>query len=163
MIYIYRFVFEKLKMGDWQVSVPCGSMLTIVTVRCGHCANLLSVNMAAASLQAFPPQLPQVFQFVSSDFWTIFNFQHSFNIFFYFYLSLLIASLIYDIYHTSLFYSYFWRVLIGFGVCENHFSWISHRLGVVDSLFLTLWTQLDDFSFSSVFFYCKLYFFLNRN
>ncbi|KAK4255311.1 hypothetical protein QN277_008325 [Acacia crassicarpa] len=36
------------------VSVPCGSLLTIVTVRCGHCANLLSVNMGA-SLQAFPP------------------------------------------------------------------------------------------------------------
>ncbi|KAL3616041.1 hypothetical protein CASFOL_040335 [Castilleja foliolosa] len=28
-----------------QVSVPQGSMFTIVTVRCGHCANLLSVNM----------------------------------------------------------------------------------------------------------------------
>ncbi|KAI9107608.1 hypothetical protein K1719_021271 [Acacia pycnantha] len=36
------------------VSVPCSSLLTIVTVRCGHCANLLSVNMGA-SLQAFPP------------------------------------------------------------------------------------------------------------
>ncbi|KAJ1400031.1 YABBY protein [Sesbania bispinosa] len=43
------------------VSVPCSSLLTIVTVRCGHCANLLSVNMGA-SLQAFPPQDPQVFQ-----------------------------------------------------------------------------------------------------
>ncbi|XP_020202838.1 putative axial regulator YABBY 2 isoform X2 [Cajanus cajan] len=40
------------------VSVPYSSMLTIVTVRCGHCANLLSVNMGA-SLQAFPPQDPQ--------------------------------------------------------------------------------------------------------
>ncbi|KAL8496250.1 hypothetical protein ACS0TY_020094 [Phlomoides rotata] len=29
------------------VSVPFGSMFTIVTVRCGHCANLLSVNMGA--------------------------------------------------------------------------------------------------------------------
>ncbi|KAK6119832.1 hypothetical protein DH2020_046427 [Rehmannia glutinosa] len=29
------------------VSVPYGSMFTIVTVRCGHCANLLSVNMGA--------------------------------------------------------------------------------------------------------------------
>ncbi|WJX73808.1 hypothetical protein P8452_57548 [Trifolium repens] len=38
------------------VSVPCSSLLTIVTVRCGHCANLLSVNMGAASLQSFPPQ-----------------------------------------------------------------------------------------------------------
>ncbi|WJX43923.1 hypothetical protein P8452_30964 [Trifolium repens] len=42
------------------VNVPYSSMLTIVTVRCGHCANLLSVNMVAASLQPFsPPQLPQ--------------------------------------------------------------------------------------------------------
>ncbi|KAF1886996.1 hypothetical protein Lal_00046234 [Lupinus albus] len=40
------------------VSVPCSSLLTIVTVRCGHCANLISVNMGA-SLQAFPPQDPQ--------------------------------------------------------------------------------------------------------
>ncbi|CAJ1979082.1 unnamed protein product [Sphenostylis stenocarpa] len=40
------------------VSVPYSSMLTIVTVRCGHCANLLSVNMGA-SLQPFPPQDPQ--------------------------------------------------------------------------------------------------------
>ncbi|KAJ1393797.1 YABBY protein [Sesbania bispinosa] len=40
------------------VSVPFSSLLTIVTVRCGHCANLLSVNMGA-SLQAFPPQDPQ--------------------------------------------------------------------------------------------------------
>ncbi|XP_050218328.1 axial regulator YABBY 5 isoform X2 [Mercurialis annua] len=30
------------------VSVPCSSMFDIVTVRCGHCANLWSVNMAAA-------------------------------------------------------------------------------------------------------------------
>ncbi|CAK9184654.1 unnamed protein product [Ilex paraguariensis] len=37
------------------VSVPCSSMLTIVTVRCGHCANLLSVNMGAV-LQTLPPQ-----------------------------------------------------------------------------------------------------------
>ncbi|XP_020520681.1 axial regulator YABBY 5 isoform X2 [Amborella trichopoda] len=27
------------------VSVPCSSMLKMVTVRCGHCNNLLSVNM----------------------------------------------------------------------------------------------------------------------
>ncbi|XP_061360325.1 putative axial regulator YABBY 2 [Gastrolobium bilobum] len=40
------------------VSVPCSSFLTIVTVRCGHCANLLSVNMGA-SLQTHPPQDPQ--------------------------------------------------------------------------------------------------------
>ncbi|XP_030954587.1 axial regulator YABBY 5 isoform X1 [Quercus robur] len=30
------------------VSVPCSSLLDIVTVRCGHCTNLWSVNMAAA-------------------------------------------------------------------------------------------------------------------
>ncbi|KAL6506506.1 putative axial regulator YABBY 2 [Orobanche gracilis] len=33
------------------VSVPHGNMFTIVAVRCGHCANLLSVNMGA-SLQS---------------------------------------------------------------------------------------------------------------
>lgn len=27
------------------VSVPCNSMTTVVTVRCGHCVNLFSVNM----------------------------------------------------------------------------------------------------------------------
>lgn len=31
-----------------QVSVPCSSLFDIVTVRCGHCTNLWSVNMAAA-------------------------------------------------------------------------------------------------------------------
>nr|GMD78880.1 axial regulator YABBY 5-like [Ipomoea batatas] len=30
------------------VSVPCSSLYEIVTVRCGHCTNLWSVNMAAA-------------------------------------------------------------------------------------------------------------------
>ena len=30
-----------------QVNVPFGSMFSIVTVRCGHCSNLLSVNMGA--------------------------------------------------------------------------------------------------------------------
>lgn len=30
------------------VSVPCSSLYDIVTVRCGHCTNLWSVNMAAA-------------------------------------------------------------------------------------------------------------------
>ncbi|ONI01584.1 hypothetical protein PRUPE_6G147600 [Prunus persica] len=43
------------------VSVPCNSLQNMVTVRCGHCANLLSVNMGA-SLQsnAFPSQDPQL-------------------------------------------------------------------------------------------------------
>lgn len=30
------------------VSVPCSSLFEIVTVRCGHCTNLWSVNMASA-------------------------------------------------------------------------------------------------------------------
>lgn len=37
------------------VSVPCNNMFTLVTVRCGHCSNLLSVNMGA-SVQVLPPQ-----------------------------------------------------------------------------------------------------------
>ncbi|KAH9659446.1 putative axial regulator YABBY 2 [Citrus sinensis] len=40
------------------VSVPCSSLFNIVTVRCGHCANLLNVNMVSA-LQAVPLQDPQ--------------------------------------------------------------------------------------------------------
>ncbi|XP_024004272.1 axial regulator YABBY 5 isoform X3 [Eutrema salsugineum] len=31
-----------------KVSVPCSSLFDIVTVRCGHCTNLWSVNMVAA-------------------------------------------------------------------------------------------------------------------
>ncbi|KAL5540079.1 hypothetical protein UlMin_043150 [Ulmus minor] len=31
------------------VSVPCSSLLRVVTVRCGHCGGLLSVNMMKAS------------------------------------------------------------------------------------------------------------------
>ncbi|KAB2076770.1 hypothetical protein ES319_A06G061600v1 [Gossypium barbadense] len=34
------------------VSVPCSSLFDIVTVRCGHCTNLWSVNMAAAASQS---------------------------------------------------------------------------------------------------------------
>ncbi|THU45051.1 hypothetical protein C4D60_Mb02t13800 [Musa balbisiana] len=41
------------------VSVPGNSLLNIVTVRCGHCSNLLSVNMGAL-LQALPFQSLQV-------------------------------------------------------------------------------------------------------
>ncbi|XP_043811594.1 putative axial regulator YABBY 2 isoform X2 [Manihot esculenta] len=40
------------------VSVPSSNLFAIVTVRCGHCANLLSVNMGS-SLQTFPLQDPQ--------------------------------------------------------------------------------------------------------
>nr|XP_043623616.1 axial regulator YABBY 5-like isoform X2 [Erigeron canadensis] len=38
------------------VSVPCSSLFEIVTVRCGHCTNMWSVNMgmAAAAAAAFP-------------------------------------------------------------------------------------------------------------
>lgn len=35
------------------VSVPCCSMYNMVTVRCGHCANLLSVNIGLS-----PPSMP---------------------------------------------------------------------------------------------------------
>ncbi|PIA61884.1 hypothetical protein AQUCO_00200105v1, partial [Aquilegia coerulea] len=37
------------------VSVPCSSLLKVVTVRCGHCSGLLSVNMMRASF--IPVQL----------------------------------------------------------------------------------------------------------
>ncbi|XP_009792033.1 axial regulator YABBY 5-like isoform X1 [Nicotiana tabacum] len=37
------------------VSVPCSGIMTIVTVRCGHCANLLSVNIGSL-LQSLPLQ-----------------------------------------------------------------------------------------------------------
>ncbi|WRX33033.1 YABBY protein - like 10 [Theobroma cacao] len=43
------------------VSVPCTSLFNIVTVRCGHCANLLSVNMGT-SLQTVPIQDAQGLQ-----------------------------------------------------------------------------------------------------
>ncbi|XVF05043.1 hypothetical protein REPUB_Repub05bG0137100 [Reevesia pubescens] len=38
------------------VSVPCNSLLNIVTVRCGHCANLLSVNMGTSLQTVLPIQ-----------------------------------------------------------------------------------------------------------
>ncbi|CAM0948741.1 unnamed protein product [Alopecurus aequalis] len=37
------------------VSVPGNSMLNIVTVRCGHCTNLLSVNLRGLLHSSFPP------------------------------------------------------------------------------------------------------------
>ncbi|KAF9595469.1 hypothetical protein IFM89_000387 [Coptis chinensis] len=40
------------------VSVPCTSLFNVVTVGCGHCANLLSVNMKAL-VQPNPLQDPQ--------------------------------------------------------------------------------------------------------
>jgi len=36
-----------------QVSVPCSSLTMVVTVRCGHCTSLLSVNMMKASFVPF--------------------------------------------------------------------------------------------------------------
>ncbi|XP_030488079.2 axial regulator YABBY 1 [Cannabis sativa] len=39
------------------VSVPSESLYKIVTVRCGHCSNLLSVNMRGPLLPAAPNQL----------------------------------------------------------------------------------------------------------
>ncbi|KAF8009374.1 hypothetical protein BT93_J0389 [Corymbia citriodora subsp. variegata] len=46
------------------VSVPSSSLCTIVTVRCGHCGNLLSVNMAGG-LQS--PPLPDTAQLSSEN------------------------------------------------------------------------------------------------
>lgn len=39
------------------VSVPCSSLFTTVTVRCGHCTNLLSVNMRGLLLPSAANQL----------------------------------------------------------------------------------------------------------
>ncbi|XP_074268099.1 putative axial regulator YABBY 2 isoform X2 [Silene latifolia] len=44
------------------VSVPCCTMYNSVTVRCGHCANLLSVNFGPSS-----PFIPPDFQGHNSD------------------------------------------------------------------------------------------------
>ncbi|XAR60215.1 hypothetical protein NMG60_11033486 [Bertholletia excelsa] len=48
------------------VNVPCTSMQTIVAVRCGHCANLLSVNMGSL-LQTLPLQDIQKLQASPED------------------------------------------------------------------------------------------------
>ncbi|XVF69307.1 hypothetical protein PTKIN_Ptkin11bG0070400 [Pterospermum kingtungense] len=48
-----------------QVSVPCTSLFNIVTVRCGHCSNLLSVNMGTL-VQTVPIQEAQKQQ-ISTD------------------------------------------------------------------------------------------------
>nr|AYO86711.1 yabby5-1 [Chimonanthus praecox] len=49
------------------VSVPRSSLFDIVTVRCGHCTNLWSVNMAAA-LQSLSWQEMQTPTFISPDY-----------------------------------------------------------------------------------------------
>ncbi|XP_026452578.1 axial regulator YABBY 5-like isoform X3 [Papaver somniferum] len=48
------------------VSVPCSSLFETVTVRCGHCANLWSVNMGAV-LQSLSLQDLQRIDFPSSS------------------------------------------------------------------------------------------------
>ncbi|XP_057825700.2 axial regulator YABBY 5 isoform X1 [Cryptomeria japonica] len=47
------------------VSVPCSSLFKVVTVRCGNCTNLLSVNMATL-LQSLPQQSAQQNQNISA-------------------------------------------------------------------------------------------------
>ncbi|XP_058105705.1 axial regulator YABBY 5 isoform X2 [Magnolia sinica] len=49
------------------VSVPCSSVFNIVTVRCGHCANLLSVNVGSL-LQTLPFQDLQNHSLSSQDY-----------------------------------------------------------------------------------------------
>ncbi|XP_057768871.1 axial regulator YABBY 5-like isoform X2 [Salvia miltiorrhiza] len=50
------------------VSVPCSSLLDVVTVRCGHCSNLWTVNMAAAAFPSMqPPSSCQDFQATNSS------------------------------------------------------------------------------------------------
>ncbi|XP_022756488.1 axial regulator YABBY 5-like [Durio zibethinus] len=51
------------------VSVPCSSLFDIVTVRCGHCTNLWSVNMAAA-FQSLSWQDIQAPNYVTQDYRT---------------------------------------------------------------------------------------------
>ncbi|KAK9269051.1 hypothetical protein L1049_000819 [Liquidambar formosana] len=46
---ISLFCFQPICLkNNSAVSVPCSSLFDMVTVRCGHCTNLWSVNMAAA-------------------------------------------------------------------------------------------------------------------
>ncbi|KAL4296438.1 hypothetical protein GQ457_12G023850 [Hibiscus cannabinus] len=55
---------------DVQVSVPCSSLFDIVTVRCGHCTNLWSVNMAAAAPQSLSWQDIQAPSYATQDYKT---------------------------------------------------------------------------------------------
>ncbi|KAF8116193.1 hypothetical protein N665_0020s0049 [Sinapis alba] len=41
------------------VSVPYASLFTLVTVRCGHCTNLLSLNIGVSLHQSSPPPIHQ--------------------------------------------------------------------------------------------------------
>ncbi|CAN6902677.1 unnamed protein product [Brassica oleracea var. botrytis] len=44
------------------VSVPYASLFTLVTVRCGHCTNLLSLNIGVSLHQSSPPPIHQDLQ-----------------------------------------------------------------------------------------------------
>ncbi|XP_010488902.1 PREDICTED: putative axial regulator YABBY 2 [Camelina sativa] len=44
------------------VSVPYASLFTLVTVRCGHCTNLLSLNIGVSLHQTSPPPINQDLQ-----------------------------------------------------------------------------------------------------
>ncbi|KAH9708837.1 Axial regulator YABBY 4 [Citrus sinensis] len=48
-LYLLYTPFQKFPHSSKMVSVPCSSMSMVVTVRCGHCTSLLSVNMMKAS------------------------------------------------------------------------------------------------------------------
>ncbi|PKA62133.1 Protein YABBY 2 [Apostasia shenzhenica] len=55
-----HFLAQLASSGDFTwVSVPGTNLLNIVTVRCGHCANLLPVNINGALPQTIPPPHPQ--------------------------------------------------------------------------------------------------------
>ncbi|KAF5447367.1 hypothetical protein F2P56_032923 [Juglans regia] len=49
------------------VNVPCSNLLNIVTVRCGHCSNLLSANMGTSLQAVVPPQEPQKHEHLSPE------------------------------------------------------------------------------------------------
>jgi hypothetical protein len=49
-----------------QVGVPCSSLFKTVTVRCGHCANLLSVNLRGLLLPPAAPAPPNHLNFAHS-------------------------------------------------------------------------------------------------
>ncbi|KAK8570475.1 hypothetical protein V6N13_003152 [Hibiscus sabdariffa] len=50
--WIQRYTINFNRACRLQVSVPCTSLFKTVTVRCGHCTNLLSVNMRGLLLPA---------------------------------------------------------------------------------------------------------------
>ncbi|KAL8129606.1 hypothetical protein V2J09_018761 [Rumex salicifolius] len=48
----------EILLSNVKVSVPCNNMMEMVTVRCGHCTRLWSVNMATAFSHHPPLPLP---------------------------------------------------------------------------------------------------------